>query len=101
SSAIAWNFQTSLPVLRSSAITASDVSVPGCEVFSPVVTITRLRFSSISGTDQIGAPDGPRCFTPVEDTLPVYCATGIVWYSHNFEPSFGASATTAPWPPQH
>src|SRR5262245_26114390 len=101
SNAIAWNFHASLPVLRSSAMTASDVSVPGCEVFSPVVTMTRLRFSSIVGTDQIGAPDGPRCFTPFELTWPVYVAVGMVWYSHALEPSLAFSATTAPWPTQH
>ena len=70
SAAIAWNFQTSLPVSRSSEITASDVSVPGWEVFSPVVTMTRLRAASMVGTDQIGAPEGPFCLAPAELTVP-------------------------------
>ena len=65
---MAWNFQFTAPVSALSAITESDVSVPGCEVFSPVVTMMALRFASKTGTDQIGAPDGPFCLTPSELT---------------------------------
>ena len=66
-----------------------------------MATITRLRASSTSGIAQIGAPDGPRCFTPVDDVSPLYVAAGMVWYCHSLEPSFADSATTAPWPMQH
>ena len=98
---MAWNTQAALPVSRSSAMIASDVSVPGTDVFSPVATSTRLRVSSMVGSAQIGAPEGPRSLTPVLDTLPVYSASFIVWYSHSLRPSFSASATTAPWKAQH
>ena len=97
----AWNTQFSAPVSRSSAIIASLVPVVGCDVFSPVVTITCPRAASIVGVVQIGAPEGPRCFTPVELTMPLYSALGIVWYSHSFSPLAKLSAVTAPWLSQH
>jgi hypothetical protein len=40
--------------------------------------------TSTEGVDQIGAPDGPRCFTPVELTFPVYFASSIVCAVHSF-----------------
>jgi hypothetical protein len=55
----------------------------------------------MAGVDQIGAPDGPRCFTPLELTLPVYFASSMVCAVHSFWPVLASSATTAPWPSQH
>ena len=80
---------------------ASLVPVVGCDVFSPVVTMICPRLASMVGVVQIGAPEGPRCFTPVALTMPLYSALGIVWYSQSFSPVAMLSAVTAPWFSQH
>src|SRR5262245_16054036 len=54
------------PVRRSNAMTASDVSAAGWVYASPVATYTAFRFTSTVGEDQIAAPAGPHCWTPIE-----------------------------------
>src|SRR5687768_9562575 len=55
---VTWLVHRILPLLRSSAITASLVGPPGPEYSLPVATYSAPRFRSIVGADQMATPDG-------------------------------------------
>ncbi len=56
-----WYDQSTFPVSMWTAITASEVSIAGCVVASPVPKYTAFRTGSTVGEFHTAPPAGPHC----------------------------------------